>query len=910
MSPAAPAPMMSLILRDGQRTTNDLGLLAQSFPNAEQVRQITAAFIEEQGGPEEQFDAVCQLFDAAVANHEAYEEVALEAWAIMEARKLWQTRFPTRSEAHRILNTPAMQALRNGATARRRRKDKASQQIRSAWGAGVADWHFEGLSEHALEYIAMASTQYSIEDATRLVTQITMQRLHQSKAGRGSSRSVLASDWKELSKIDAGRRQGLLNLPFPDAAELAALQIESTVFDLSQTPGAPLAGSEQDPNPVPTKRRRYALRARPSRAPQDDSHSAGSEGSDAGDGSPSGSRTERSDGGSSMGSTGQPPRRIASSRADTSAASEGGGPGGREEDGGGGGTALAGSPEVGNRGGDDGEGEEGGGGGGSGGARMEVGGEPPGVGAVPRTDLSTGTSIPGDGASSVPSCCPTVSKYTLDRLDREAAGEARMLGQTEITGTLATLLTVDGKRRSNFRHICYRHLFKVGGKLGLRVNELRKEHLEHRIRICWEQRNRWEDLLNDRATCFWFRLSDRPWQEEDVRGVFAHEAIAMDFVKPVSPERAQAILQEFGGEGAWARWLQDGNLVLPDLFAWLWDGITLDGVTEPGIGDLIETEFDIYLHHQTTRNGKKNLGWLRTMVHSLSQQIIRQDVSYWLLYVCLRPDRNHRLVSFPYYNKYAVEADQTAFRHIDMNIPRYLDHQRGANIIQGSVSLNDETEAHCTVLIPGFHRHIASWWGQVRSRGSEPDGWVTGLEKIWTADDVSAYGDFVPVPVPRGGVRISRPELPHGSTTNDDGSARRTILPWFVGVRKDGQTLDNIESDTWRDLAYAHATHTAPRNSPSGWPNFYGSIPYRFAASTHLQLESPISNALICRAQWVDPLVQEAALVLLGEDRSRAQRAVLLHRHDALRSFKRAFATMAAAERKAFGPNSFFKAKR
>ena len=65
-------------------------------------------------------------------------------------------------------------------------------------------------------------------------------------------------------------------------------------------------------------------------------------------------------------------------------------------------------------------------------------------------------------------------------------------------------------------------------------------------------------------------------------------------------------------------------------------------------------------------------GWLRTMYHSLTQQIIRQDLTYWLIYVCLRLDRNHHLVSYPYYAKYAVPGDSTFFRHIDMNIPKYL----------------------------------------------------------------------------------------------------------------------------------------------------------------------------------------------------------------------------------------------
>ena len=69
----------------------------------------------------------------------------------------------------------------------------------------------------------------------------------------------------------------------------------------------------------------------------------------------------------------------------------------------------------------------------------------------------------------------------------------------------------------------------------------------------------------------------------------------------------------------------------------------------------------MYLHHQTRRNGRDNEGWLRTMFFSLSQGFIRQDLSYWALYAALRPDRTPRLVSFPYYAKYAIADHETFF---------------------------------------------------------------------------------------------------------------------------------------------------------------------------------------------------------------------------------------------------------
>lgn len=93
---------------------------------------------------------------------------------------------------------------------------------------------------------------------------------------------------------------------------------------------------------------------------------------------------------------------------------------------------------------------------------------------------------------------------------------------------------------------------------------------------------------------------------------------------------------------------------------------------------------------QCQRNDAPNHGWLRTMYHSLIQQLVCSDLEYYALYASLRPDRNRRLVRYPYYTKYATAGDNTYFRHIDMNVPDFLRDGHGGNIIQGSVSFDDE----------------------------------------------------------------------------------------------------------------------------------------------------------------------------------------------------------------------------
>jgi hypothetical protein len=117
-------------------------------------------------------------------------------------------------------------------------------------------------------------------------------------------------------------------------------------------------------------------------------------------------------------------------------------------------------------------------------------------------------------------------------------------------------------------------------------------------------------------------------------------------------------------------------------------------------------EFDMYLAHLRMINQKPNYGWLRNMYYSLSQQVMRQDPLYFTIYCALRPDQNTNLVSYPYYAKYATKGDSTFFRHIDINIADLAENGRGANMIQGTVSLDNEMDDDCTVILPGMHRHI------------------------------------------------------------------------------------------------------------------------------------------------------------------------------------------------------------
>jgi hypothetical protein len=60
---------------------------------------------------------------------------------------------------------------------------------------------------------------------------------------------------------------------------------------------------------------------------------------------------------------------------------------------------------------------------------------------------------------------------------------------------------------------------------------------------------------------------------------------------------------------------------------------------------------------------------------------MRQDPVYYTHYTVLRQDEAWRLISYSYYIKYVLLGDNTFFRHIDINIPRFLESGRDKHII-------------------------------------------------------------------------------------------------------------------------------------------------------------------------------------------------------------------------------------
>lgn len=191
------------------------------------------------------------------------------------------------------------------------------------------------------------------------------------------------------------------------------------------------------------------------------------------------------------------------------------------------------------------------------------------------------------------------------------------------------------------------------------------------------------------------------------------------------------------------------------------------------------------------------------------------------------------------------------------------------------------------------------------ARKEDSSGTTTNCTTQYRAEDQAQWGHPVPSPVPAYGLRISRPEIIHGST-NAGHRRRRVIYTWLTGIQEDHHTLDNPDALNWDEVAACHRDLEAPSKGVGGDRPTHSVPPFRFPASSYMESSYALGDALLGRRKWTDPEVLYQRDVLLGTDDRMAWVLVEKVRSKMLTRFLHHVRELEVLERKMFGSNSFF----
>ncbi|KAF8251995.1 hypothetical protein K440DRAFT_666553 [Wilcoxina mikolae CBS 423.85] len=463
------------------------------------------------------------------------------------------------------------------------------------------------------------------------------------------------------------------------------------------------------------------------------------------------------------------------------------------------------------------------------------------------------------------------------------------------------LSVLNSAYRRGLRNICWKHLRNTAKmSIGLRSSgdKNNREELEYRITYIVSRSSKFDNVRYSKCNWFIKEQQNNLTRLQLVSAKYGRREhwqhnIAVD---PLNVWKRYATLD------AWREFEEQGTVNVPGTFDFL--------LNDPEIRAYIDMEFEMYRYHWYLEGASgPNLGWLRNMWFSIIQQAVRQNVVYYALLASARPDRNHWLVSYPYYVKDTASGEKTGFHHLDLNLRRCVESGKGQNIVQGALALDTENEENCTIVVKGFHRKMHQWYKRVEERGDRiPNGETTDLKTLYTVADREEFGDYQPVPCRSGEVRITLPTIPHGSTATATMN-RRAIFPWFTGINPDHLHLDNEESEKFDDIAFCHLHRTRCKKSPSGrTANAYLSASGQpFEATVELPFSSYIGDALVGKRKWNTAPVERQCAIIFGKDDMAARREVERIQRAMVDAYHVAFKTLRIEEELQYGDVSFFK---
>jgi hypothetical protein len=287
---------------------------------------------------------------------------------------------------------------------------------------------------------------------------------------------------------------------------------------------------------------------------------------------------------------------------------------------------------------------------------------------------------------------------------------------------------------------------------------------------------------------------------------------------------------------------------------------------------------------------------------STCQAIPSRNAVMW----SLQPDKLWRLISYSYITKDTDDGGETTgFLHLDLDLEAYLTDGRGGSRLASSLSLDDEEVDGCTILVKGFHRHILQWIERLMRRGWKDSSPTANCNDIYQVEDREKWGEAMGVPCPAWGVRLTLPQLIHGSTGRSV-KRRRTILPWFMGIGKDHEQLEAAGCLGWNEVRLCHLDLEVPEKDPSRYGYRMGAPEGRFAGPVVLGSSPALGDALVGRREWTDPEVLQKRDVLLGPDVRAAWEYVQKTRARLMEQYKAAFSSMVKIEQGQFGEQSYF----
>ncbi len=249
--------------------------------------------------------------------------------------------------------------------------------------------------------------------------------------------------------------------------------------------------------------------------------------------------------------------------------------------------------------------------------------------------------------------------------------------------------------KSEEMFVCHLHLQKLRNKLELLMNELSFEILIDRINIIYDYRFQLDFVKIDVTFADWFHQDSHLFRFTDSLQLFQLRSHMLQNYKIDT----FLIHNMFIKKIKYQKWKKNDAIILSNVFNWILNDNTWV---------LIREKLNIYLWHQRNDLNLTNHDWLRTTMYITLQQLVRQNIVYYLITVTLQLNHEIDLLTFSYFMKITFKNDSELIKHVNLNVNDLMSDRKWSRI-QSTAVFADELIDKDDEFILDLHFHMKKW---------------------------------------------------------------------------------------------------------------------------------------------------------------------------------------------------------
>ncbi len=258
------------------------------------------------------------------------------------------------------------------------------------------------------------------------------------------------------------------------------------------------------------------------------------------------------------------------------------------------------------------------------------------------------------------------------------------------------------KTKSEKTFICHSHFQRLKNKLKLLINELLFEILIDHINIIYDYRFQLHFVKINVTFADWFCWDSHFFRFTDSLQLFQLRLHMSQNYKIDT----FLIHNMFIKKIKYQKWKKNDVIVLLNVFDWILNNNTWV---------LIKEKLNMYLWYQRNDLNLTNHDWLRMTMYITLQQLVHQNIVYYLIIMTFWLNHEINLLIFLYFMKITFKNDSELIKHVNLNVNNLMS-DREQSWIQSIAMFADELIDKDNEFILDLHLHMKKWWKEAIKR--------------------------------------------------------------------------------------------------------------------------------------------------------------------------------------------------